>query len=110
MPAPNPRTVTEAAFDAWVSASNISTGLAHPNDRDRLIETVRRLASAGHPVWSGALGERARQHGYSVDHAGEIDQLIGDLNDGKQLRQKDKGPWWNDQFLDNCEKDVVSDG
>ena len=106
MPVAAPTTIQEAMFDAWASSANTSTGLAHPNDRDRLIETIKRLRGAGHGVNASSWYRRALDHGFTSSHAGDIKKVVDDLNAGKRLRQKDKGPWWKDDILEQLAKDL----
>ena len=94
------KTVPEAALNSWVISTNESTGLSHPNDRDRLIETLRRLRDAGYVLDTGTVRTVLPGKGFTRRHVEEVVSLVERFNNGSRLQQKDSGPWWKDSVVD----------
>ncbi len=86
--------VVERALKSLTMMVNVSTGLIHPLDRDRAIQTFEILRDAGEPftpeevkAWLVAAG------GWKATHAQEAADIAKKILEGRKLKKLGKPAW-----------------
>lgn len=95
----------EAALKSINSRTNLSTGLAHPNDLNAAKEMFVRLHAAGEILLASEIQAFAESTGWQTKDAEELGGLAQQIGMGKQPRITD-GPWWKDDIIEILKRDV----
>ena len=91
--------IVEKALEAITMRTNLSTGLAHPNDKNAAKEMFKRLHDAGEILLANEISSWAVFHGWKEKDADELGALAQQIGMGKSVRISG-GPWWKDDILD----------
>jgi len=89
----------ERALDKITAATNLSTGLSHPNDKNRAKEAFKILHDHGEILLKKEIAAWASLHGWSEEDADELGSLAQQIGEGKSPRIKN-GPWWAENVYD----------
>lgn len=88
----------EKALEAIHHRTNVSTGLAHPNDMNAAKEMFKRLHEAGEILRESEIAAWAEANGWEKKDAEELGSLAQQIAMGKKVKIAD-GPWWKDDIL-----------
>lgn len=97
--------IVEKGLAAITSRTNLSTGLAHPNDMNAAKEMFVLLHSAGEVLLADEIGSWAAAHGWQPKDAAELGKLGAQIGMGKKPRIKD-GPWWREDIIERFGADT----
>ncbi|SOZ17269.1 DUF1889 family protein [Cupriavidus taiwanensis] len=90
--------ITEAV-KTLSNAANVSTGLLHPNDKNKAKELFKILHQKGEVILKGDVVDAALAQGWSAADADELGSLAQQIGEGKTARI-DGGPWWAADIYD----------
>lgn len=96
--------VVENAIKSLNSTVNISTGLSHPNDMNRVREMFAILHNNGEVLLKKEIEALAQSQGWSAEDADELGSLGQQIGEGKKVRIEE-GPWWGPDIYANWSKD-----
>ncbi|WP_028571585.1 DUF1889 family protein [Desulfonatronum lacustre] len=97
-------TVLQKALEAITSRTNLSTGLAHPNDEYAAKEMFKRLHASGITLRANEISSWAHMNGWGKKDADELGALAQQIGMGKRVKIKD-GPWWEKDILERIIRD-----
>ncbi len=80
------------------SSINISTGLTHPNDKNRVKELFKHLHEKGEVLLANEIEEWTVTNGWQKNDANELGALAQQIGMGKKVIIKD-GPWWSEKII-----------
>jgi len=92
-------TLIKNALKAITNRTNLSTGLAHPNDMNAAKEMFVLLHQEGEKLDANEIQTWAIQNKWQYDDAKELGELADRIGKGSQVRIKN-APWWK--------KDIIS--
>lgn len=88
----------EEALKAINSSVNVSTGLTHPNDKNRAKELFKRLHEVGEVLLANEIESWAVMSGWQKDDASELGSLAQQIGMGKKVIIKGE-PWWGGNII-----------
>jgi hypothetical protein len=88
--------VVEEALKDLTNHVNLSTGLAHPDDRRAAVWTFRLLRKAGESYDPGQIRAWTTRHGWSMRHARELAEVSERILLGRAVQAKGPSPWRTD--------------
>src|ERR1700734_1391417 len=94
----------DRALTALTSAVNVSTGLAHSNDKNRAKDTFRILKNGGVVLGAMDIEKWALAHQWKPKDAKELGALGASIGLGKRVRIDKPGSWWRSDILDQWKK------
>ena len=97
-------TVLQKALEAITSRTNLSTGLAHPNDMNAVKEMFIRLHSSDVILLKNEISSWAQMNGWRTKDADELGALAQQIGMGKKVRITN-GHWWKEDILERIIKD-----
>lgn len=98
--------VVEAALRSLSAAVNLSTGLAHPDDRAAAVDLFRILMSAGERYNPTEIRAWAARNGWGTSDADELATVASAIADGKRLRGASH---WTSDALSHWRAEAVED-
>lgn len=75
------------ALRSLTDSVNLSSGISHPMDRDRAIETFKVLRRTGRRIDPRHASAWAMAHGWTAAHASRLGSLIKEINRGVRKRK-----------------------
>ena len=81
------------AIQTLSRAVNVSTGLIHPNDKNKARELFKILHANGVVLLKSEIVDLALEHKWAPKYADELGSLGQQIGEGKPARVKD-GPYW----------------
>ena len=90
--------IVRKALEAITARTNLSTGLAHPNDKNAAKELLSKLQAAGFGLDGAAVEAWAAANGWKASGAKELGAIAASLGAGRRVIVKD-GPWWKPDIL-----------
>ncbi|MGE5049808.1 MAG: hypothetical protein ACM3PC_14610, partial [Deltaproteobacteria bacterium] len=85
-----------------VIVMNKSTGITHPNDKGRAIETFQRLKAAKESFDPAEIEAWVvTNEGWTPENAAKLGRLAADILAGKNPRSTTKGPFWKDDVIEH---------
>lgn len=88
--------VVEEALKDLTNHVNLSTGLAHPDDKRAAVWTFMLLRKAGESYDPGQIRAWATRHGWSMRHARELGEVSEKILLGRAVQAKGPSPWRTD--------------
>jgi hypothetical protein len=85
--------VVEAALEDLTNHVNLSTGLAHPDDKRAAVWTFRLLRQAGERYDPSRIRAWAVRHGWSMKYARELAELSEKILNGRRVQAGGRSPW-----------------
>lgn len=89
----------EKALKAITRRTNLSTGLAHPNDMNAAKEMFIKLHEAGEELLAQEISSWAVMNGWQEKDAKQLGTLAQQIGQGKKVRTS-YGPFWRDDILE----------
>ena len=86
------------ALKSLSASVNKSTGLTHPNDKNRAKETFIRLYKHGEILIESEIYDWALLNGWKSNDARELSNLGQKIGDGKKV--KVEGKWWKENIIE----------
>lgn len=93
-------TMVLGALRSLTNSVNLSTGIAHPSDRDKAIETFKRLRSTGHLYDPATVEAWAVAHGWGARHAASLRKMAQEIADGVNKRKRSSGSMFVENISD----------
>ena len=94
--------LTKKALESIHNSINVSTGLNHSNDKNRVKEMFKRLHEAGEILLANEIEDWATSKGWRDKDAEELGALGQQISMGKAPKISD-GPWWAEDILEKLE-------
>ncbi len=94
----------EKALEAITARTNISTGLAHPNDMNAAKEMFVRLHREGEILLSNEIESWAIENGWKPSDAAELGSLGQQIGMGKQPRIERE--CWREDILEQFRSEI----
>ncbi|MCY3789112.1 MAG: hypothetical protein OXH63_10030 [Gemmatimonadetes bacterium] len=94
----------EKALEAITARTNVSTGLAHPNDMNAAKEMFVRLHREGEILLAEEIESWAIVNGWRPDHAAELGALGQQIGMGKPSRTE--GEWWKEDIIEQFRSEI----
>jgi hypothetical protein len=95
-----PSPIVQAALSSLTVSVNLSTGLAHPDDRDEAILTFRLLRERNEPFEAAEVRAWAVNNGWSAKGADEMCAVAQAVLDGRKLQVKGQTRRWGKDVFD----------
>ncbi len=96
--------LVEKALRSITKATNLSTGLTHPNDKNRAKEMFKRLREAGEILSAQGISAWAEMNGWQRTDAAELGALAERIGLGNKVKITN-GPFWRDDILEILRKE-----
>lgn len=93
----------QEALKTISSSVNISTGLTHPNDKNKVEELFKCLHEEGEVLLANEIEEWAATNGWQKKDANELGTLAQQIGMGKKVVIKGR-PWWGEKIIEILKK------
>lgn len=97
-------TTLRNALNSLTGAVNLATGLTHPNDRNRAIETFLILRQHGIILLREEIEAWALRNNWKPEDADQLGSLAQQIGNGAQADIVG-GPWWADDIYERWSRE-----